>query len=430
MVALRTLIRSAARAGPVRTGRTFSAAAWQERGREMLNTPYNEAKEGRIRAPDYVGWDAEIQGGFTSLRVGGKKGGRPYAEIAESALDLIGFTPMVRMSRLAKHLDIECDLLAKVEFFNAGGSVKDRIAKRMVEEAEKSGRISPGDILIEPTSGNTGIGLCLTAALKGYKMIICLPKKMSGEKVNTMKCLGAEILRTPTEAAWDALDSHIFLSARLAKDMNGHVLDQYKNPGNPLAHYEGTAEEILEQTGGKLDYMIMSAGTGGTLTGTAKKLKEEVPGVEIVAVDPFGSILAIPDSLNDGSARTGQKRLTGYQVEGIGYDFIPTVLDSKVADHWVKSDDDESFAMCRCIIRHEGLLIGGSCGATMAGAYRFIRENKIGADKRVVVLLADGSRNYMSKFIDDDWMTANGFNVDDVNKAVNEKGEYAKIFKC
>jgi len=337
---------------------------------------------------------------------------------------------MVRMTRLKKHLDIECDLLAKVEFFNAGGSVKDRIAKRMVEEAEKSGRISPGDILIEPTSGNTGIGLCLTAALKGYKMIICLPKKMSGEKVNTMKCLGAEILRTPTEAAWDAEDSHIFLSARLAKDMDGHVLDQYKNPGNPLAHYEGTAEEILEQTNGQLDYMIMSAGTGGTLTGTAKKLKEAVPGVEIVAVDPFGSILAVPDSLNEGSARTGQKRLTAYHVEGIGYDFIPTVLDSKVADHWVKSDDDESFTMGRCIIRHEGLLIGGSCGATMAGAYRFIRENKIGADKRVVVLLADGARNYMSKFIDDDWMAANGFNVEDMNKAVNVKGEYAKIFKC
>jgi cystathionine beta-synthase len=155
-----------------------------------------------------------------------------------------------------------------------------------------------------------------------------------------------------------------------------------------------------------------------------------VPGVQIVAVDPFGSILAVPDSMNDGSARTGQKRLTAYHVEGIGYDFIPTVLDSDTADHWVKSDDDESFAMGRCIIRHEGLLIGGSCGATMAGAYRFIRDHKIGADKRVVVLLADGARNYMSKFIDDDWMTANGFNVDDVNKAVNVKGEYAKIFKC
>jgi cystathionine beta-synthase len=270
----------------------------------------------------------------------------------------------------------------------------------------------------------------MTAAIKGYKMIICLPKKMSGEKVNSMKCLGAEILRTPTEAAWDAEDSHIFLSARLAKDLNGHVLDQYKNPGNPLAHYEGTAEEIIEQTGGKLDYMIMSAGTGGTLTGTAKKLKEKMPNCQVVGVDPYGSILAVPDSMNDGSARTGQKRLTAYHVEGIGYDFIPTVLESKDCDHWIKSDDDESFAMGRCIIRHEGLLIGGSCGATMAGAYRFIRANKIGKGKRVAVLFADSARNYMSKFIDDDWMAANGFSVEDTHRAVNEKGAYAEIFKC
>merc|ERR1719162_2089902 len=392
--------------------------------------PYDSAKEGKISAPAYDGWDGKLQEDFVKLSASKKAGGRPYKQICDSALDLIGFTPMVRLSRLQKVLGHECEILGKCEFFNAGGSVKDRIAKRMVEEAEKSGRITPGDILIEPTSGNTGIGLCLTAALKGYKMIICLQKKMSGEKVNTMKCLGAEILRTPTEAAWDAEDSHIFLSARLAKDMDGHVLDQYKNPGNPLAHYEGTAEEILEQTGGDLDYIIMSAGTGGTLTGTAKKLKEVCPKVQVVAVDPFGSILAIPDSMNDGSERTGQKRLTAYQVEGIGYDFIPTVLDSKVADHWVKSDDDESFAMARCIITHEGLLIGGSCGATMAGAYRFIREQKIGAGKRVVVLFADGARNYMSKMIDDAWLASEGFSVENTHKAVNEKGEYAKIFKC
>merc|ERR1712187_1095915 len=222
--------------------------------------------------------------------------------------------------------DLECELLAKCEFFNAGGSVKDRIAKRMVEEWEKLGRIKPGDILIEPTSGNTGIGLCMAGALKGYKVIICLPKKMSGEKVNTMKALGAEILRTPTEAAWDAEDSHIFLSQRLAKDLGGHVLDQYINPGNPLAHYDGTAEEIVEQVDGKLDYMIMSAGTGGTISGVAKKLKEKIPNVKIVAVDPHGSILAEPDSMNDGSKRT---------------------------DHWVKTDDDEAFASMRAIVRHE-----------------------------------------------------------------------------
>merc|ERR1712039_1059839 len=280
----------------------------------------------------------------------------------------------------------------------------------------------------EPTSGNTGIGLCLTAALKGYKMIICLPQKMSGEKVNTMKCLGAEILRTPTEAAWDAEDSHIFLSQRLAKELNGHVLDQYINPGNPLAHYDGTAEEIVEQTKGKLDYMIMSADTGGTISGVAKKLKEKIPDVKIVAVDPYGSILAIPDSMNDGSARTGQKRLTAYQVEGIGYDFIPTVLDRDVVDYWVKTDDDEAFAMIRAIVRHEGLLIGSSCGSTMAGAYRFIKENNIGADKRVAVLFADSSRNYMSKFLDDAWLEKEGFNTRDVAKCTTEKGFFAKLF--
>jgi len=394
----------------------------------MKDTPYDAAKEGKISAPNYVGWDAEIGADFKKLQVGPKKGGRPYKEICESALDLIGFTPMVRMSRLAKHLELECELLAKCEFFNAGGSVKDRIGKRMVEEAEKSGRIKPGDVLIEPTSGNTGIGLCLTAALKGYKMIICLPQKMSGEKVNTMKALGAEILRTPTEAAWDAEDSHIFLSQRLAKELNGHVLDQYKNPGNPLAHYEGTAEEIIEQTGGKLDYMVMSAGTGGTVTGTALKLKEKIPGIKIVAVDPYGSILAKPESKNDASPRTGHKRLQAYHVEGIGYDFVPTVLDQDVVDYWVKTDDDESFAMGRNVVRHEGLLIGGSCGATMAGAYKFIRENNIGAGKRVAVLFADSSRNYMSKFMDDDWMGSSGFNMQEIDKTTKERGFFAKLF--
>mmetsp|Transcript_106510 Transcript_106510/g.308220 ORF Transcript_106510/g.308220 Transcript_106510/m.308220 type:complete len:438 (-) Transcript_106510:97-1410(-) len=422
---------SSVRARPAQGMRSRFFATAEEvfaKARVMKDTPYDPKKEGTIKAPDYVGWDAEIDAGFKKLQVGPKKGGRPYAEICESALDLIGFTPMVRMSRLAKHLDLECELLAKCEFFNAGGSVKDRIGKRMVEEAEKSGRIKPGDVLIEPTSGNTGIGLCMTAALKGYKMIICLPKKMSGEKVNTMKCLGAEILRTPTEAAWDAEDSHIFLSQRLAKELNGHVLDQYKNPGNPLAHYEGTAEEIIEQTGGKLDYMIMSAGTGGTVTGTAKKLKEKIPGIKIVAVDPYGSILAKPATMNEMSPRTGHKKLQAYQVEGIGYDFVPTVLDQDVVDHWVKTDDDESFSMGRNVVRHEGLLIGGSCGATMAGAYRFIKENKIGAGKRVAVLFADSSRNYMSKFMDDDWMKQSGFDEEHFVQTTKEKGLYEKIF--
>lgn len=243
-------------------------------------------------------------------------------------------------------------------------------------------------------------------------MIICLPKKMSGEKVNTMKALGAEILRTPTEAAWDAEDSHIFLSQRLAKELDGHVLDQYLNPGNPLAHYEGTAEEIIEQTNGKIDYVVMSAGTGGTVTGSAMKLKEKVPNVKIVAVDPYGSILAKPDSVNEQSPRTGHKRLQAYQVEGIGYDFIPTVLNQDIVDHWVKTDDDESFLMARKVIRHEGLMVGGSCGSTMAGAHKFITENKIGKDKTVVVLFSDGTRNYMSKYLEDEWMKEHNFPIE------------------
>jgi len=403
-------------------------AGMSDRARVLKETAYDKTREGQVSVPNYVGWDATIQADFTKLQTGPTTGGRPYSKICESALDLIGFTPMVRMSRLAAHLEVECELLGKCEFFNAGGSVKDRIGKRMVEEAEKSGRIKPGDILIEPTSGNTGVGLCLAAAIKGYHMIICLPQKMSGEKVNTMKCLGAELLRTPTEAAWNAEDSHLFLSQRLAKELNGHVLDQYKNAANPLAHYEGTAEEIIEQTGGKLDYIILSAGTGGTISGIAKKIKEKIPGCRVVGVDPHGSILARPDSMNDGSKRTGQGRLQGYQVEGIGYDFIPTVLDLDVVDDWVKTDDDESFAMGRTIIRKEGLLIGGSCGAVMAGAYRYIRENNIGAGKRVAVLFADSARNYMSKFYEDTWMTQQGFNVADITKATQEKGLFAKLF--
>jgi len=412
--------------------RSFAAVApYIQRAREMQKTTYDSNKEGTVKVPDYVGWDTELEEKFQKLQTGPRKGGRPYQEICESALDLIGFTPMIRMSRLKKHLGVDCDLICKAEFFNAGGSVKDRIAKRMIEEGEKSGEIKKGDILIEPTSGNTGVGLCLAGAVKGYRVIICLPQKMSGEKVNMMKALGAEILRTPTEAAWDAEDSHIFLSARLAKDLGGHVLDQYKNPGNPLAHYEGTAEEIIEQTGGDLDYMVMSAGTGGTCTGVAKKLKEKMPHCKIVAVDPYGSILAKPDHVNEQDPRTGHKKLQAYEVEGIGYDFVPTVLDQdeNLIDYWVKTCDDESFAMCRNLIRHEGLMIGGSAGATMAGAYRFIVENNIGKDKKVGILFSDATRNYMSKFLEDNWMTEKGFDLEATNKCVNEPGFFKEHFQ-
>jgi cystathionine beta-synthase len=221
-------------------------------------------------------------------------------KILNTILEHIGNTPLVRMSKIAKKAGLECDLLAKCEFFNAGGSVKDRIGKRMVEDAMLSGRIKPGETLIEPTSGNTGIGLALAAAIYGFRMIITLPEKMSQEKVDVLKALGAEIIRTPTEAAWDSPESHIGVALRLNKEIpNSHILDQYTNPSNPLAHYDGTAEEILEACGGKVDMVVMGAGTGGTISGTAKKIKEKCPDCIIVGADPKGSILAQPENLND-----------------------------------------------------------------------------------------------------------------------------------
>jgi cystathionine beta-synthase len=316
------------------------------------------------------------------------------AHISDSILDAIGNTPLVRLRHIGR--DTGCEILAKCEFLNAGGSVKDRIGKRMIEEAEKSGRIKPGDTLIEPTSGNTGIGMALAAAVKGYRMIITMPEKMSREKQVVLEALGAEIIRTPTEAAWDAPESHIGVAKHLRSILpNAHILDQYGNPNNPAAHEEGTAEEILAQTGGKVDIVVITAGTGGTLTGIARKLKAAIPGVWIVGVDPVGSILAGPGPIHS------------YKVEGIGYDFIPDVLDRSLVDEWVKSEDHESFLMARRLIRKEGLLCGGSAGAAVHAAVQIAKKH--GPGKRIVTILADGVRNYMTKFVDDGWMRANGF---------------------
>ncbi|KYQ89635.1 cystathionine beta-synthase [Tieghemostelium lacteum] len=318
--------------------------------------------------------------------------------LMNTILENIGNTPMVRVNKVSEGL--KCELYAKCEFFNAGGSVKDRIGYRMIQDAEDSGRIKPGDTLIEPTSGNTGIGLALAAAIKGYKMIITLPEKMSQEKVDVLKALGATIIRTPTEAAFDSPESHIGVAKKLNAEIpNSHILDQYANPSNPLAHYDGTAEEILEQCGGKVDMVVCTAGTGGTITGIARKIKERLPNCKIVGVDPVGSILAQPESLNS--------EIKSYKIEGIGYDFIPNVLERKLVDKWIKSVDRESFIMARRLIKEEGLLCGGSSGSAMVAALEAAKELKEG--QRCVVLLADSIRNYMSKHLNDDWMVDNGF---------------------
>lgn len=311
-----------------------------------------------------------------------------------SILETIGKTPMVKLNRIGTNL--ECNLYAKCEFLNPGGSVKDRIGYRMVIEAEKSGRIKPGDTLIEPTSGNTGIGLALAGAVKGYRIIITMPEKMSREKQVILEALGAEIIRTPTEAAFDDPDSHIGVAKRLQKELpNAHILDQYSNPANPRAHYEGTGQEILDDLGGKVDMVVIAAGTGGTITGVARRIKEANPHCEIVGADPVGSILAGPGAI------------ASYKVEGIGYDFIPEVLHRNLVDTWVKTADRESFQLARRLISEEGLLCGGSSGSALYAALKEAKRLKQG--QNCVVLLADGVRNYLTKFVDDKWMQDNRF---------------------
>lgn len=322
-------------------------------------------------------------------------------KILPNILKKIGDTPMVRINKIGKNFGLKCELLAKCEFFNAGGSVKDRISQRMVEEAERAGVLKPGDTIIEPTSGNTGIGLALAAAVKGYRCIIVMPEKMSMEKVDVLRALGAEIVRTPTNARFDSPESHVGVAWRLKNEIpNSHILDQYRNINNPVAHYDSTAEEILEQCDGKLDMLVASAGTGGTITGIARKLKEKCPGCKIIGVDPEGSILAEPEELN-------RTELTAYEVEGIGYDFIPTVLDRTVVDKWFKCNDEESFAFARMLIAQEGLLCGGSSGSAMSVAVKAAQELREG--QRCVVILPDSVRNYMSKFLSDRWMLQKGF---------------------
>jgi len=323
--------------------------------------------------------------------------------VFNDALDAIGHTPMIRLNKIPQSYGLKCEFLVKCEFMSAGGSVKDRIGYRMVEDAEKLGRIKPGDTLIEATSGNAGIGLALAAAVKGYRMIITLPEKMSQEKVNVLKGLGAEIIRTPTEASSFSEESHIGIARKLNKEIpNSHILNQYENPSNPLAHYDQTAEEIIEQTGGKLDYFFGSAGTGGTITGVASKLKEKVPGIKCIGIDPVGSIIALPESLNVDPDKP-------YKVEGIGYDFVPNVCVRDFVDTWIKTDDKESFEIARRLIKEEGLLVGGSCGSALYGAIQYALEHKLDERHRVVVLMPDSVRNYLTKFLADDWMVDNGF---------------------
>lgn len=329
----------------------------------------------------------------------------PRDHVMSSIYEAVGNTPMVRLNRVPKDNGVDCEFLAKCEFMNPGGSVKDRIGVEMFLAAEKEGRIKPGDTIIEATSGNAGIGLAFMAACKGYKMVITLPEKMSNEKVSVLKSLGAEIIRTPTEAHTFDENSHYMVARKIVKERpNAHILDQYANPNNPGAHERHTGQEIYDQCEGKIDYIFIGAGTGGTITGVSRRIKALNPNIKIIGIDPFGSILAQPEELN-------ATQVTSYHVEGIGYDFIPDSLDRSLVDGWVKTDDPESLRLAREIIAKEGMLCGASSGSVLEGAFRYLKAH--GLDKnpaiRCVVILPDSIRNYLSKFCADDWMVKKGF---------------------
>uniref|UniRef100_A0A1A9W8N6 Cystathionine beta-synthase n=1 Tax=Glossina brevipalpis TaxID=37001 RepID=A0A1A9W8N6_9MUSC len=322
-------------------------------------------------------------------------------KITLNILDNIGCTPLIKLNNIPKTEGIKCEMYAKCEFLNPGGSVKDRIGYRMVQDAEEKGLLKPGYTVIEPTSGNTGIGLAMACAVRGYRCLIVMPEKMSNEKVSALKTLGAKIIRTPTEAAFDSPEGLIYVAQRLQREIpNSIILDQYRNPGNPLAHYDGTGAEILWQLDNKVDMIVCTAGTGGTISGLARKVKEELPSCKIIGVDPYGSILARPMSLNQSDTQF-------YEVEGIGYDFVPTVVDYTVIDEWTKISDKDCFPMSRRLNAEEGLLCGGSSGGAMTAALRFAKQLKEG--QRCVVILPDGIRNYMTKFVSDNWMEARDF---------------------
>ncbi|XP_065083873.1 cystathionine beta-synthase-like [Ochlerotatus camptorhynchus] len=319
----------------------------------------------------------------------------------QTILEAVGNTPLVKLSKIAKAANLKCNLYGKCEFLNAGGSVKDRIGLRMIEEAERKGLLKPGYTIIEPTSGNTGIGLALGAAVKDYKCLIVMPEKMSNEKVDTLKALGAKVVRTPTEASFDSQEGLIAVAQKFQREIpNSIVLNQYTNAGNPLAHYDGTGSEIVDQLEGKIDMVVVGAGTGGTVCGIGRKIKETVPDCVVVGGDPEGSILAEPEELN-------KTDVNFYEVEGVGYDFIPTVLDRSVVDRWYKFNDKAALPMARRLIAEEGLLCGGSSGANVIVALEAAKELKEG--QNCVVILPDNIRNYLTKFVSDSWMEARNF---------------------
>ncbi|MBO0694265.1 MAG: cystathionine beta-synthase [Acidimicrobiaceae bacterium] len=314
-------------------------------------------------------------------------------EVADSLLDLIGETPLVRLDRIGR--DLRCQLLAKLEFMNPGGSVKDRPALRMIEAAEDSGTLQPGGTIVEPTSGNTGVGLAIVAARRGYHCVFTMPDKIATEKMQLLRAYGAEVVVCPTSVAPDHPESYYSVARRLAETVPGaYMPNQYGNPHNPESHVQTTGPEIWRQTAGRITHLVASIGTGGTISGLGRYLKSQNPAVEIIGADPEGSVYS------GGSGRP-------YLVEGIGEDFWPETYDPEVVDRVVMVSDRDSFLTARRVSREEGVLVGGSCGTAVWAALAVGRD--LGPDAVIVVIVPDSGRGYLSKVYDDAWMADHGF---------------------
>ena len=341
--------------------------------------------------------------------------------VYENVADAIGNTPLVRLNSVIDGLNT--NIYVKLEYLNPGGSIKDRIGSFIIEEAEQSGRLKPGGVIVEATSGNTGVGLAISAAIKGYRCIFVMADKQSQEKVEVLRAFGAEVVVTPTAVEPEDPRSYYSVADRLVRETPNAILaNQYHNPENPRTHYVTTGPELYAQIGDKLTHFIVGLGTGGTITGTTKYLKEQNPEIVSVGVDPVGSILLDLHKGEDVPAES-------YKVEGIGEDFLPSTLDLSVIDEMVRVNDKECFVMARRLVREEGIFTGGSGGGAVAGALKYARENNLGPEHTVVVILPDSGRSYMSKVFNDNWMRENGYlerprrtySAKDINAAKGER---------
>ncbi|MGH2875288.1 MAG: cystathionine beta-synthase [Solirubrobacteraceae bacterium] len=335
----------------------------------------------------------------------------------ESILDTIGETPLIRLSRIGAGL--RPALLAKLELFNPGGSIKDRVAVALIEAAERDGKLRPGGTIVEPTSGNTGTGLAVAARLKGYRVVAVMPDKMSREKIDLLRAYGAEVVLAPTDVPPDSPRSYYRVADRLSREIPGAFQpNQYVNEANPRAHYESTGPEIWEQTGGAITHLVLGVGTGGTVTGCVRYLRERRPGLVVVGADPEGSIYS-----------GGADNVRPYLVEGVGEDFWPDTFDPSTVDRWITVSDRDSFLTARRLARAEGILAGGSGGLALHAALQVAAETDDPA-ATIVVILPDGGRSYLSKIYSDNWMRQYGFlerapdlTVGDVLARKREAGE-------